>query len=44
MCVEDTTLRIMERQIHLKVRSGEHIGISPLNLRKAKPANENSIC
>ena len=28
---------------HLKVRSGEHIGISPLTFRKVKPSKEKAI-
>ena len=28
---------------HLKVRSGEHIGISPLTFKKAKPSKESAI-
>ena len=28
---------------HLKVRSGEHIGISPLTFKKMKPSKESSI-
>ena len=28
---------------HLKVRSGEHIGISPLTFRKVKPSKESAI-
>ena len=29
---------------HLKVRSGQHIGISPLTFKKVKPSAESSIC
>ena len=29
--------------MHLKVRSGKHIGISPLTFKKAKPSKESSI-
>ena len=32
-----------ETDIHLKVRSGEHIGISPLTFRKVKPSRESAI-
>ena len=32
----------MERQID-KVRSGEHIGISPLTFKKTKPSKESAI-
>ena len=28
----------------MKVRSGEHIGISPLTFRKVKPLKESAIC
>ena len=29
---------------HLKVRSREHIGISPLTFRKVKPSKKSAIC
>ena len=29
---------------HLKVRSGEHIGILPLTFKKTKPSKESAIC
>ena len=29
---------------HLKVRSGEHIGISPLTFKKTKPSKVSAIC
>ena len=32
-----------ETDRHLKVRSGEHIGISPLNFKKVKPSDQSSI-
>ena len=32
-----------ETDRHLKVRSGEYIGISPLTFRKVKPSKENAI-
>ena len=32
-----------ETDRHLKVRSGEHIGISPLTLKKTKPSKESAI-
>ena len=32
-----------ERDRHLKVRCGEHIGISPLTFRKVKPSKESAI-
>ena len=32
-----------ETERYLKVRSGEHIKISPLTLKKMKPSKENSI-
>ena len=30
-------------QRHLKFRSGEHLGISPLTFKKTKPSKESSI-
>ena len=33
-----------ERNRHLKVKSGEHIVISPLTFRKVKPSEESAIC
>ena len=32
-----------ETERHLKVRSGEHIGISPLTFKKTKPSEDSSI-
>ena len=32
-----------ETDRHLKVRSGEHIGISSLTFRKAKPSKESAV-
>ena len=32
-----------ETERHIKVRSGEHIGISPLTFEKTKPSKESSI-
>ena len=32
-----------ETERHLKVRSGEHIGLSPLTCKKKKPSKESSI-
>ena len=32
-----------ETERHLKVRSGEHIGITPLTFNKTKPSKESSI-
>ena len=29
---------------HLDIRSGEHIGVSPLTGKKVKPSNSSSIC
>ena len=29
---------------HLDIRSGEHIGVSPLTGKKAKPSNNSAIC
>ena len=34
---------IGETDRHLKVRSGEHIGISPLTFNKVKPSAESSV-
>ena len=33
-----------EMDRHLKVRSGEHIGILPLTFKKTKPSKESAIC
>ena len=33
-----------ETDKHLKVRSGENIGISPLTFRKVKPSRESGTC
>ena len=33
-----------ETERHLKVRSGEHVGISPLTFKKMKLSNESSTC
>ena len=33
-----------ESIIHLDIRSGEHIGMSPLTGKKVKPSNSSSIC
>ena len=33
-----------EADRHLKVRCGEHIGISPLTSKKVKPLKESAIC
>ena len=41
--VVDAVLPIMVRQRHLKVRSGEHVGISPLTFKKTKPSKKSSI-
>ena len=43
-CVVDEILPIMVRQRHLKVRSGEHMGISPLIFKKTKPSKESLTC
>ena len=29
---------------HLDIRSGEHIGVSPLTGKKVKPSNNSAIC
>ena len=41
--MEGAIILIRVRQIDLKVRSGEHIGISPLTFRNAKPSKESAI-
>ena len=33
-----------ETEKHFKIRSGEHVGISPLSFKKTKPPKESSIC
>ena len=33
-----------ETDRHLKVRSGEHIGISRLTFKNVKPSNKSAIC
>ena len=42
-CDKCNSLYYGEMQRHLKVRSGEHIGISPLTFKKTKPSKESSI-
>ena len=39
----DAILPNMERRIRPNFWSGEHIGISPLRLKKAKPSKESAI-
>ena len=29
---------------HLDIRSGEHIGVSRLNVKKVKPSNNSTVC
>ena len=43
-CGRCNSVRYGETDRHLKVRSGEHIGISPLKFRKVKPSKESAIC
>ena len=33
-----------ESSIHLDIRSGKHIGLSPLTGKKVKPSNNSAIC
>ena len=33
-----------ESSRHLDIRSGEHIGVSPLTRRKVKPSSNNAVC
>ena len=42
-CERCTSSYYGETDRHLKVRSGEHIGISTLTFRKGKPAKERAI-
>ena len=44
MCGRCNSTNYGEPDRHLKVRSGEHIGISPLTFKKAKPSKESTIC
>ena len=32
-----------QTETHLKVRSSEHVGISPLTFKKTKPSKESSV-
>ena len=41
--MEGAVLPIMMRRERLKVKSGEHIGKSPLTFRKVKPSKESAI-
>ena len=41
-CGRCNSFRYGEADRHLKVRSGEHIGISPLKFRKVKPSKESA--
>ena len=43
MCGRYNSSYYGETDRHLKVRSGEHIGISPLTFRKVKPSKESAI-
>ena len=43
MCGRCNSTYYGETDRHLKVRSGEHIGISPLTFKKAKPSKESAI-
>ena len=43
MCDKCNSSYYRETDRHLKVRSGEHIGISPLTFRKVKPSKESAI-
>ena len=44
MCGRCSSLYYNETDRRLRVRSGEHIGISPMTFRKAKPSKESGIC
>ena len=44
MCGRCNSSYYGETERHLKVRSGEHIGISPLTFKKMKLSKENSTC
>ena len=41
MCDRCNSLYYVETEKHLKVRSGEHIGISSLTFKKTKPSKES---
>ena len=43
MCGRCNSTNYGEPDRHLKVRSGEHIGISPLTFKKTKPSKESAI-
>ena len=43
MCGRCNSTYYREMDRHLKVRSGEHIGISPLTFKKTKPSKEGAI-
>ena len=43
MCGRCNSFRYYETYRHLKVRSGEHIGILPLAFRKGKPSKESAF-
>ena len=43
MCGRGNSSHYGETERHLKVRSGEHIGISLLTFKKTKPYKESSI-
>ena len=44
MCGRCTSTYYGETDRHLKVKSGEHIGISPLTFKKTKLSMESTIC
>ena len=43
MCGRCNSSYYGETNIHLKVRSGKHIGISPLTFAKVEPSKESAI-
>ena len=43
MCGRRSCTYYGETDRHVKVRSGEHIGISPLTFKKTKPSKESAI-
>ena len=44
MCGRCNSTYYGETDRHLKVKSGEHIGISPLTFKKTKLSKESTIC
>ena len=44
MCGRGDSTYYSEMDRHLKVRTEENVGISPLTSRKTKPSKQNAIC